>query len=153
MGKDFPYYCLWKLLEPDALSTLDAFNAYPIEARQRHFLRRTKEELVYFDGSPIYPTRISDTLSYKLSQCEVSEQTLYDGTTQYIQTFYNRAQLLNRSAALLSMSVFQRRLGSSTWALACSFERPPRKHDKLIEGVLTGQRDWRGLGKEQDNLD
>jgi superfamily II DNA or RNA helicase len=153
MGKDFPYYCLWKLLEPDALSTLDAFNAYPTEARQRHFLRRTKEELVYFDGSPLYPTRISNTLSYKLSQGEVSEQALYDETTHYIQTFYNRAQLLNRSAARLAMSVFQRRLASSTWALLCSFERRIKKLEKLIEALRTGQLDWGDIEKAQDKLD
>jgi superfamily II DNA or RNA helicase/transcriptional regulator with XRE-family HTH domain len=153
MGKDFPYYCLWKLLEPDALSTLDAFNAYPSEARRRHFLRRTKEELVYFDGRPIYPTRISDTMSYKLSQGEVSEQTLYDNTTHYIQTFYNRAQLLNRSAARLAMSVFQRRLASSTWALLCSFDRRAKKLEKLIEAIRTGQLDWAGVEKEQRRLD
>lgn len=153
MGKDFPYYCLWKLLEPDALSTLDAFNAYPNEAKQHHFLRRTKEELVYFDGSPIYPTRLSNTLSYKLSQGEVSEQTLYDGTTHYIQTFYNRAQLLNRSAARLAMSIFQRRLASSTWALLCSFERRIKKLEKLIEAIHTGQLDWAGFEKEQHKLD
>lgn len=153
MGKDFPYYCLWKLLEPDALSTFDAFNAYPTEARQRHFLRRTKEELVYFDGNPIYPIRISNTLSYKLSQGEVSEQMLYDNTTHYIQTFYNRAQLLNRSAARLAMSVFQRRLVSSTWALLCSFERRARKLEKLIEVVRTGQVDWVGIENAQHRLD
>lgn len=68
MGKDFPYYCLWRLLEPDALATIDAFNAYSMEARRRHFLRRTKEELISFDGRPLYPTRISNTLSYDLTQ-------------------------------------------------------------------------------------
>ena len=29
MGKDFPYYCLWRLLEPEVLSTKEAFDAYP----------------------------------------------------------------------------------------------------------------------------
>jgi transcriptional regulator with XRE-family HTH domain len=29
MGKDFPYYCLWRLLAPDALATFDAFQAFP----------------------------------------------------------------------------------------------------------------------------
>ena len=81
MGKDFPYYCLWRLLEPDALTTIDAFNAYPYDARRRHFIRRTKEELVSFDGRPIYPTRISNTLSYDLTPGEVGEQALYDATT------------------------------------------------------------------------
>jgi hypothetical protein len=80
MGKDFPYYCLWKLLEPDTLATIDAFNAYPKEARSQHFIRRTKEELVNFDGTPICPKRVSDTLSYDLSQGEVGEQQLYDAT-------------------------------------------------------------------------
>jgi superfamily II DNA or RNA helicase len=153
MGKDFPYYCLWKLLEPDALSTLDAFNAYPAEARRRHFLRRTKEELVSFDGKPIYPTRISDTLSYHLSQGEISEQALYDGTTHYIQTLYNRAQVLNRSAARLAMSVFQRRLASSTWALLRSFERRAQKLGRLIEALRSGQLDWSGIQKQQHQLD
>ena len=85
MGKDYPYYALWRLLEPDALSTLDAFNAYPDDARRRHFIRRTKEEMVNFDGKR--STRAgSDTLSYDLTQGPISEQTLYDETTAYIGT-------------------------------------------------------------------
>src|SRR6202165_5582349 len=139
MGKDFPYYCLWKLLEPAVLTTIDAFNAYPQEARTRHFIRRTKEELVYLDGRPIYPMRITDTLSYKLTQGDVSEQALYDAATQYIATSYNRARLLNRSAARLAMSVFQRRLASSTYALLRSFERRAAKLEKLIEDMRAGR--------------
>jgi superfamily II DNA or RNA helicase len=139
MGKDFPYYCLWRLLEPDALSTIDAFNAYPMDARRRHFIRRTKEELVYFDERPIYPPRISNTLGYNLTQGEVSEQQLYDATTAYIQTYYNSARFLNRSAARLAMSVFQRRLASSTYALLRSFERRYQKLLKLIEDMRAGR--------------
>ncbi|MEG5031052.1 DEAD/DEAH box helicase [Microcoleus sp. AT8-B1] len=108
-GKDFPYYYLWRLLEPEVLSTYDAFNTYPPASRQQHFMRRTKEEMVRFDGTLIYPMRISDTLSYELTQGEISEQTLYEKTTHYIENYYNRAQILNRSAAKLAMSVFQRR--------------------------------------------
>lgn len=33
MGKDFPYYFLWRLLEPAVLSTFEAFNSYPVEVR------------------------------------------------------------------------------------------------------------------------
>ncbi len=138
MGKEFPYYALWRLLEPDSLSTLDAFNAYPADARKRHFLRRSKEEMVRYDGSPIYPTRITDTLSYDLTQGEVSEQMLYDETTDYIRTYYNRARLLNRSAARLVMSVFQRRLASSTYALLRSFERRLARIEDLMEALSSG---------------
>ena len=73
-----------------------------------------------------------DTLSYDLTQGPVSEQTLYDETTNYIETLYNRARILNRSAARLAMSVFQRRLASSTYALLRSFERRLEKLDGLI---------------------
>jgi len=78
MGKDYPYYSLWRLLEPDVLSTIEAFNAYPAENRKSHFIRRTKEEMVYLDGRPLYPKRLSDTLGYALTQGETGEQKLYD---------------------------------------------------------------------------
>ena len=139
MGKDFPYYCLWRLLEPEALATFDAFNAFPPEARRRHFVRRVKEEMVRLDGSPIYPMRISDTLSYDLAKGAVSEQRLYDETTAYIRSYYNRARILNRSAARLAMSVFQRRLASSTYAMLRSFERRLEKLDRLIADIHSGK--------------
>ena len=132
MGRDYPYYCLWRLLEPEQLSTFDAFGAYPADARKRHFIRRTKEEMVRFDGTPIYPKRVSDTLSYDLTQGIISEQRLYDETTAYIETYYNRARILNRSAARLAMSIFQRRLASSTYALMRSFERRIEKLDLAV---------------------
>jgi len=93
---------------------------------------------VNFDGTPIYPKRISDTLSYDLSQGEVSEQQLYDATTAYIQIYYNRAQVLNRSVVRLAMSVFQRRLASSTYALLRSFERRYQKLSRLVENIRAG---------------
>ncbi len=153
MGKDFPYYALWRLLEPDALATVDAFNAYPDDARRRHFLRRTKEEMVNFEGKRIYPGRVSDTLSYDLSRGEISEQALYDKTTAYIETYYNRARILNRSAARLAMSVFQRRLASSTYALLRSFERRAEKLDEWVEFIESGRITAEELAALQRKLD
>ncbi len=85
-----------------------------VAERSRHFIHRTKEEMVRFDGRPLYPQRHCDTLSYALRP---AEQELYDATTRYIAETYNKARILNRSAARLAMSVFQRRLASSTYAL------------------------------------
>ena len=73
-----------------------------------------------------------------MSQGEVSEQTLYDETTSYLRFVYNNAKMLNRSAARLAMSVFQRRLASSTWALSRSFERRIAKLDKFINDIEAG---------------
>ena len=153
MGKDYPYYGLWCLLLPDALSTCDAFEAFPADARRRHFIRRTKEEMVRFDGSPLYPQRNCDTLSYDLSQGPASEQELYDDTTDYIRHVYNRAGVLNRSAARLAMSVFQRRLASSTYALMRSFERREAKLAGLIDDVRSGRLTETQLAAQQQRLD
>lgn len=139
MGKDYPYYALWRLLEPDILTTLDAFSEFPPALRQAHFIRRTKEEMRYLDGRPLYPKRISDTLGFGLTQGEISEQALYDETTEYLRYVYNKAKLLNREAARLAMTVFQRRLASSTYALLRSFERRIEKLNVLIAEVQDGK--------------
>lgn len=159
-GKDYPYYGLWRLLEPDVLSTPEAFDHYPPAQRQAHFIRRTKEEMVHLSGKPLYPKRISDTLGYDLTQGPISEQTLYDETTDYMRHVYNKAKLLNRSAARLAMSVLQRRLASSTYALLRSFERRIEKLSHLIrevqEGKLTEEQLvvlQRRLAEEDDVLD
>ncbi|MDE0182645.1 MAG: helicase-related protein [Caldilineaceae bacterium] len=153
MGKEYPYFFLWRLLLPDMLSTYDAFVDFPSESRNRHFIRRAKEELFRFDASPLYPQRNCDTLSYDLTQGPGSEQELYDETTDYIASFYNRAQLLNRSAARLVMSVFQRRLASSTYALMRSFERRKAKLEGLIDEVKSGRMSAEQMGSRQKALE
>ena len=153
MGKDSPYYFLWRLLLPETLSTHDAFDRFPRESRERHFIRRTKEEMLHFDGQPLYPQRNCDTLSYNLSDGTGGEQELYDATTEYIRDYYNRAGVLNRSAARLAMSVFQRRLASSTYALMRSFERRIEKLDGLIENLRDGELSEAQLANQQQKLD
>ena len=153
MGKDDPYYFLWRLLLPDVLSTSDAFDQFAEESRRKHFIRRTKEEMVRFDGTPLYPQRNCDTLSYDLSQGPGSEQELYDETTDYIRYYYNRARMLNRSAARLAMSVFQRRLASSTYALMRSFERRHEKLQALITQVREGRLSEDQFMRVQSKLD
>ncbi len=149
MGREYPFYALFRLLDHGVFSTLEAFHSMPSEFRARYFLRRTKEEMVDFDGKRIYPTRVSDTLACEMSP---AEQELYRQTTDYIATHYNRARILNRSAARLAMSVFQRRLTSSTWALLRSFERRLARLDELIEQFETGRLTERQLDEEQQRL-
>lgn len=159
-GKEYPYYAIWRLLEPEVLATPEAFDEYPPERRRAHFIRRTKEEMVHISGMPLYPKRISDTLGYDLTQGPISEQTLYDETTDYMRHVYNRAKVLNRSAARLAMSVLQRRMASSTYALLRSFERRIEKLGDLIrqvqEGKLTEEQLvvlQRRLAEDDDVLD
>ena len=135
MGKSYPYFALWRLLEPDAISTPEALDSFPPERRARHFIRRTKEEMVKLDGSALYPPRVCDTLGFDLTD---PEQHLYDETSRYIRDAYNKAASLNRSAARLAMSVFQRRLASSTFALKRSFDRRIEKPTAAIRQIEEG---------------
>ncbi len=113
--------------------------------------------MVTLDSRPLYPTRICDTLGYALTQGEESEQRLYDETTDYLRFIYNKAKVLNQSAARLAMSVFQRRLASSTYALLRSFERRIGKLDAIIDDVQSGNLSieqllslQRGIREEDD---
>lgn len=160
MGKDYPYYALWRLLEPQVLTTMEAFEQFPVEQRRQYFIRRTKEEMVKLSGEPLYPKRVADTLGYELTQGEVSEQHLYDETTEYLRHVYNKAKLLNQSAARLAMGVFQRRMASSTYALLRSYERRIEKLDKILDDVQAGRITFeqlltfqRRIGEDDDVFD
>jgi len=139
MGKDYPYYCLWRLLEPHVLSTYEAFNAQSPAWRAQRFIRRTKEEMVRLDETPIYPRRECHTVTYLLNQGESSEQELYDETNKYLEKYYSISRLLNRSALRFARTVLQRRLASSTWALYRSFVNRLNKLDTLIDRVNAGE--------------
>ena len=153
MGKEQPYYYLWRLLLPNVLSTYEAFSQFPKESRDLHFIRRTKEEMVRFDETPLYPQRQCVTFSYELLQGPGSEQELYNEATDYIRLHYNRARGLNRSAARLAMSVFQRRMASSSYALMRSFERRLEKIEALVKQIKSGSLSEGQLASQQGQLD
>jgi superfamily II DNA/RNA helicase len=104
--------------------------------------------MVKLDGTPLYPERVCDTLGFDLTD---GEQELYDETSRYIRDAYNRAATLNRSAARLAMSVFQRRLASSTYALKRSFDRRIDKLSAAIRQIEEGGES--ALRKAQRDLE
>ena len=117
MGKDDAYYFLWRLLLPEQLAAQKAFGRMSDSEKLNHLLRRMKEEMVNFEGKPIYPPRYSRTIAYPLKQGEISEQSLYDAVTEYCETYFDLAGQYNRMAAKMAMMVLQRRLASSTFAM------------------------------------
>ena len=152
MGKDSPYHLLWRLLDHQVFGAEEAFRRFPRQARALHFIRRTKEEMVDFEGRPIFRERHCDTFGYDLTPGPDGERDLYDRTTTYLQHSYNLATG-NRQAAKLAMGVFQRRLASSTWALLRSFERRTEKVRQLIADIEAGRIDSAGLDRAQRRLD
>ena len=138
MGKSLAYAWLWRLLDANAFGAVEAVRRASRSARDRHFLRRTKEEMTGLDGLPLYPPRECDTFGYRLSEGENGEQNLYERTTRYLDECYGRA-LDNQPAVELAKTVFQRRLASSTWALLRSFERRVEKLTRTAEAIENGE--------------
>ena len=148
MGKESPWHHLWRLLDPHAFGAAEALRRFPAEARQRHFIRRTKEEMVDLAGNPLYRQRTCRTFSFDLTGGEDGEQALYHHTTAWLREHYNRAHR-NRSAAQLAMSVFQRRLASSTSALLRSFERRIEKLERDVADWQSGRLDAESLAHRE----
>ena len=148
MGKESPWHHLWRLLDHHAFGAAEALRRFPPEARQRHFIRRTKEEMVDLEGNPLYRQRECRTFSFDLTGGEDGEEVLYLHTTAWLREHYNRAHG-NRSAAQLAMSVFQRRLASSTSALLRSFERRIEKLERDVADWQSGRLDAESLAHRE----
>ncbi len=152
MGRDSPWHHLWRLLDARVFATAEALRRFPAADRDRHFIRRAKEEMVALDGTPLYLPRVCDTFSYDLTPGPGGEQALYDATTEYLRRSWDRA-LRNRPAVQLAMCVFQRRLASSTWALLRSFERRIGKLRRAAEDLRAGHADAAELARRQRLID
>ena len=86
--------------------------------------RMVKENLLKFDGSPLFPERIAHSVPYKLSGAEAH---LYDEVTSYVRSEFNRAETLRndkRAGAVgFALTILQRRLASSPEAIYQSLRR------------------------------
>ncbi|MCF8569707.1 DUF3883 domain-containing protein [Gordonia sp. HY002] len=91
--------------------------------------RMIKEELLTFEGRPLFPERIAETVPYELS---AGESELYEAVTQYVRVEMNRAQSSpdspKRRTVGFALTVLQRRLASSTHAVLRSLIR---RRDRL----------------------
>ncbi len=120
MGKPFPYFALWRLLDPNVFTTPEALPSLEAEKRSKYFLRRLKEEMVDYKGQPIYVPRLCQTISFELSP---GEQNFYEEASTYLRWSYETSKTLNKNAAAMVVAVLQRRLASSTYAMLESLKR------------------------------
>jgi superfamily II DNA or RNA helicase len=89
--------------------------------------RMVKEDLLTFEGKPLFPERVAETVPYKLSPLE---NELYDAVTDYVRHEMNRADRLDpsrRNTVGFALTVLQRRLASSPEAIFQSLVRRQRR--------------------------
>lgn len=85
--------------------------------------RLVKEDLLKFDGRPLFPERRAYTINYDLS---MKEARLYAAVTHYVQEEFNRADQLNNDRKVtvgFALTILQRRLASSPEAIYQSLKR------------------------------
>jgi SNF2 family DNA or RNA helicase len=85
--------------------------------------RLVKEQLLKFDGTPLFPERRAYTVTYRLSDLEAA---LYEQVTSYVRDEFNRAESLEsgrKGTVGFALTILQRRLASSPEAIYQSLRR------------------------------
>ena len=95
--------------------------------------RLVKEQLVKFDGTPLFPERIAYTANYTLSDAEAE---LYKQVTEYVREEFNRAEALEnegrKGTVGFALTILQRRLASSPEAIYQSLRRRRERLEKRL---------------------
>ncbi len=103
--------------------------------------RMVKENLLKFDGTPLFPERIAYTVPYKLSPAEAR---LYKEVTDYVREEFNRAEALandKRAGTVgFALTILQRRLASSPEAIYQSLRRRRERLEKRLRELELLQR-------------
>ncbi|MDR0764608.1 MAG: DUF3883 domain-containing protein [Synergistaceae bacterium] len=102
--------------------------------------RLVKEELLKFDGTPLFPERIAYSVNYDLSPIEAK---LYGAVTEYVQKEFNRADQLNnerKTTIGFALTILQRRLASSPEAIYQSLRRRRERLENRLAEERLGKR-------------
>lgn len=125
-GKEEDFQLFMSLLDRDRFE--GQFRAGVHRTDTRGLMRRmVKEELLTFEGKPLFPERRAYTVEYELSD---PERELYELVTGYVRTEMGRAERLAQAGDKkrgnnvgFALTVLQRRLASSPEAILRSLER------------------------------
>jgi superfamily II DNA/RNA helicase len=112
--------------------------------------RLVKEQLLKFDGTPLFPERRAYTVGYKLSDAEAA---LYKSVTDYVREEFNRADALEnegrKGTVGFALTILQRRLASSPEAILQSLRR---RRERLERRLREEQILKRGATLQDNNL-
>lgn len=124
---------LMSLIDHDVFSQLNRSDSM-LEKSNPYVIRRLKENMVNFDGTPIFPKRTTITLGFDLSPAEMD---LYEAVTDYVRHYFNRAKQNNKPNVTFAMMILQRRLSSSIEAIYLSLVR---RKERLVKVLEMGQK-------------
>jgi len=111
---------LLQLLDKDLYTTGEILSEAGSHDENRIMVRRLKEDMNKFDGTPCFPPRHVRTLPYELKGEELE---LYEAVTEYVKNNFQRAESEGNRNVGLALTVLQRRLASSVAAVTLSLDR------------------------------
>ena len=139
-GKDQDFQLFMALLDGDRFEGRIRDGAHVADTSDL-MRRMVKENLLKFDGTPLFPERIAYTAPYKLSDAEAG---LYKAVTDYVREEFNRAEALQNEKRAgtvgFALTILQRRLASSPEAIYQSLKRRRERLEKRLRAEELLQR-------------
>ncbi len=131
-GKEADFQLFMALLDGDRFEGRFRDGVHRVDASDM-MRRLVKENLLKFDGTPLFPERISYTIGYRLSDLEAD---LYGQVTDYVREEFNRAEALEnggqKGTVGFALTILQRRLASSPEAIYQSLRRRRERLQKRL---------------------
>ncbi len=140
-GKDADFQLFMGLLDRDRFEGQFRTGVHRVDVSDM-MRRMLKEELVDFDGKPLFPERRAYTVNYSLSPLE---SELYGRVTEYVRNEMNRADQLaeqiaggaqRRNVVGFALTILQRRLASSPEAIYHSLRRRRERLENRLKEEL-----------------
>lgn len=138
-GKEADFHLFLSLVDPERFEGVVRSSNQSVDVSD--VMRRlVKEELLKFDGTPLFPERRAYTVNYDLS---TAEARLYTAVTEYVQEEFNRADNLNNERKFtvgFALTILQRRLASSPEAIYQSLKRRRERLENRLAEEKLGKR-------------
>ncbi len=138
-GKEEDFSLFMSLIDPERFEGAARSSSQAIDVSD--VMRRlVKEDLLKFDGTPLFPERRAYTVNYDLSPREAA---LYHAVTEYVQEEFNRADQLSsdhKSTVGFALTILQRRLASSPEAIYQSLHRRRERLENRLNEEKLGKK-------------
>jgi superfamily II DNA or RNA helicase len=139
-GKEEDFQLFLSLLDADRFYGKFRDGAHKVDVTDL-MRRMVKEDLLKFDGTPLFPERRAYTVNYRLSDLEAA---LYAAVTDYVKEQFNKADALTDSGRKgtvgFALTALQRRLASSPEAIYQSLKRRRIRLARRVEEEKLAQR-------------
>jgi SNF2 family DNA or RNA helicase len=149
-GRRDTFKKLLQLLDEDIFATeeLAATRIKELEGNgiNKFFIRRLKEDMKDWLGDPLYKKRFTKTVAYQLTP---EEKKLYDAVTLYLTQKKEEATETRNIHVSLALTVMQRRLVSSIFAIKKTLNRRWEALRAIVEEVNKNPNLW----KQRHKLD